>query len=84
MAAWLSTTGISHHDLLPHIPSIRLSAVNSSSLTGIVPQSLNSSSQLLPLPGDPRSCLAYVWLWQGLPDSHSIKVVTNQLFHSQP
>ena len=30
MAARLSSTGISHHSLLPHIPSIRLSAVNSS------------------------------------------------------
>ena len=29
MAAWLSSTGISHHNLLPHIPSICLSAVNS-------------------------------------------------------
>ena len=46
MAAWLSSTGISHHDLHPHIPSIHLSAVNSSPRTGIAPQSLNSSSQL--------------------------------------
>ena len=30
MAAWLSSTGISRHSLLPHIPSICLSAVNSS------------------------------------------------------
>ena len=29
MAAWLSSTGIFHHNLLPHIPSIYLSAVNS-------------------------------------------------------
>ena len=27
---------------------------------------INSSSQLLPLPGNPHSCLGYVWLWQGL------------------
>ena len=46
--AWLSSTGISHHDLLPHIPSIRLSPVNSSPRTGISPQSLNSSSRLCP------------------------------------
>ena len=46
MAAWLSSTCISHHDLHPHIPSIHLSAVNSSPHTGIAPQSLNSSSQL--------------------------------------
>ena len=71
MAAWLSSTGISH-DLLSHIPSIHLSAVNSSPRTGIAPQSLHSSSQSLPLPENPCSCLAYVWLWQGLSDSHSI------------
>ena len=50
MAAWLSSTGISHHDLLPHILSICLSAVNSSPCPGITPQSLNSSSQPLCLP----------------------------------
>ena len=72
MAAWLSSTGISHHNLLPHIPSIHLSAVNSSPLTGIAPQSLNSSFQLLPLPGDLHPYPGYVWLWQGLSDSHSI------------
>ena len=50
MAARLSSTGISHHNLLPHIPSIRLSTVNSSPHPGIAPKSLNSSSQLLCLP----------------------------------
>ena len=30
------------------------------------PESLNSSSQPLHLPRNPDSCLAYVWLWQGL------------------
>ena len=50
VAAWLSSTGVSHHNLLPHIPSIHLYAVNSSPCPGIVPQSLNSSSQPLPLP----------------------------------
>ena len=44
MAAWLSSTGISHHSLLPHIPSISLSTVNSSPYPGIAPWSLNSSS----------------------------------------
>ena len=68
MAPWLSSTGISHHNLLPHIPSIRLSTVNSSPRTRIAPQSLNSSSQLLRLPEDQRSCPVYVWLWQGLSD----------------
>ena len=38
LAAWLSSTGISHHSPLPHIPSIRLSTVNSSPCTGIAPQ----------------------------------------------
>ena len=45
MAAQLSSTGIFQHDILPHIPLIRLSAVNSSPCPGIAPQSLNSSSQ---------------------------------------
>ena len=84
MAAWLSSIGISHHDLLPHISLICLSTVNSSPHTGIAPQSLTSSSQLLPLPGDLSSCPAYVRLWQGLSDSHSIQTATDQLFHSQP
>ena len=47
MAAWLSSIGISHYSLLPHIPSIRLSTVNSSPCPGIAPQSLNSSTQPL-------------------------------------
>ena len=72
MAARLSSTGISHHDLLPHIPLICLSAVNSSPHLAIAPQSLNSNSQPLSLPGDVCPCLAYVWLQQGLSDSHSI------------
>ena len=62
MATWLSSTGISHHDLLPHIPSIHLFGVNSSPRPGIAPQSLNSSSQPLRLPGDQRSCPGYIWL----------------------
>ena len=37
MAAWISSTGISHQDLLPHIPSICLSAVNSSPRPAIAP-----------------------------------------------
>ena len=52
MAAWLSSTGISHHNLLPHISYIHLSAVNSSPCPRIAPQSLNSSTQPLLLPGD--------------------------------
>ena len=68
----------------PYIPSICLSTVNSSPHTGIASQSLNSSSHLLPLPGDPCSCQAYVWLLQALCDSPSIWAATDQLFHSQP
>ena len=56
MAARLSSAGISHHNLLPHILSICLSAVNNGPCPGIAPQSLNSSSQPLSLPGDPCSC----------------------------
>ena len=57
-AAWLSSTSISHHYLLPHIPSICLSVVNSS--PGIAPQSLNSNSQPLRLPEDLHPCPEYV------------------------
>ena len=62
VAAWLSSTCVSHHSLLPHIPLLCFSAVNSSPHAGIAPQSLNSSSQPLPLPEDPTFYLAYVWL----------------------
>jgi len=72
MAAQLSSTGISHNSLLPHIPSILLSTVNSSPRSGISPQSLNSSSQWLLLSGELHPCSGYVKLWQRLSDSHSI------------
>ena len=62
----LSSTGISHHSLLPHIPLICLSAVNSNPCPGIAPQSLNSTSQLLHFPGDLHPCPGYLWLQQGL------------------
>ena len=55
MAAWLSSTGISHHNLLLHGPSVHLFTVNS----GIAPQSLHSTPQMLHLLGDLHSCLAY-------------------------
>ena len=71
-AAWLSSTGTSHHHLLPDIPLICLSTVSSGPLPVIAPQFLNSSSQLLCLPGDPRPCRGYVWVQQGLSDSHSM------------
>ena len=65
MAAQLSSTGISHLDLLPHIPSVHLSTINRSPHPGIALQSPNSSSQPLHLPWDLRPCLAAaraVWL----------------------
>ena len=43
VTACLSSTGISHRDLLSHIPSIHFSAVSSSPRPGIAPQSVNSS-----------------------------------------
>ena len=74
MAAWLSSTGISHHSLLPHIPLIHLFTVNSSPRPRITPQSLISSSQLLRLSRDLHPCPAYAWLWQGLSDAHSFRL----------
>ena len=56
----------------PLDPSLHLSAVNSSPHPGIAPKSLNSSSQPLHLPGDLCPCPVYIWLQQGLSDSHSI------------
>ena len=72
LAAQLSSTGISHHSLLPHIPSIHLSVVNSSPHPWIIPHSLNSSSERLCLPGNLHPCLAYLWWQQELSGSHSI------------
>ena len=65
MAAWLSSTGISHHNLLPHIPSIHLHSQQ---------QPLPWDCSTLPKPQlpatapskGPLSLLGYVWLWQGL------------------
>ena len=51
MAAWLSSTGIFHHNLLPYLLSIHLSIVTSSLRPGIAPHSTSSSSQLLHLQG---------------------------------
>ena len=45
---------------------------------------LNSSTQLQHLLKDQHPCPGYVWLQQGLSDSHSIYAATDQLFHSQP
>ena len=67
-----SSTGSSHHNLLPHIPSIHLFTVNSSLRPGTSPQSPNSTSQPLHLPGDLHPRPGYGWLWQGQSDSHPI------------
>ena len=66
MTAWFSSTVISHCNLLPHVPSGCLPAVNSRHPPGIALQSLCSSSQLLHFLGDLHPCLGYVWLGQGL------------------
>ena len=84
-AARLSSTGISHHNLLPRISLICLSAVNSSLCPRIAPQSLNCSSQPLHLPGDLCFCPGYAWLWKDC----LILIVfrlpcMDQLFHSHP
>ena len=44
ITAQLSSTDISHHNFLPHLPLIHLSTVNSSPCSRNIPQSLNSSS----------------------------------------
>ena len=71
-AARLSSTGISHHNLLPHILSSCLSTVNSSPRPGVAPQPLNSSSQLLLLSEDLCPSPGCVRLRQGLSESHPI------------
>ena len=64
-AAQLSSKGISHHNLLPPLPSICFSAVNSNPRPGIASHYPYSSSQPLHLSEDPHLCPGYVWLWQG-------------------
>ena len=66
MTAWLSSKGIPHHDLLPHISSGHLPAVNSRPPPGIAFPSLCASSQLLHIPGDLGPCPGYIGLQQGL------------------
>ena len=56
MVAGLSSTGLSHHNLLPHLSWISLSTVNSSPHPRIAPHSPNSSSQPLHLPADACPC----------------------------
>jgi len=63
MAAQLSSTCISHHSLLPHIPSISVSTVKSSPRPGIVPQSLNFTSQPLLLLGNLHLCPGHVCMY---------------------
>ena len=66
MAAQLSSKGIWHHNLLPHIPSSHLPTVNNRPHPGIALQFLSSSSQMPCVPVDLRPCLGYVGLQQGL------------------
>ena len=66
MDAWLSSTGISHHSLLLHIPLIHLSAINNSLCPGIAAQFLNSSFQPLHLLGDLHPIPGHVRLQQWL------------------
>ena len=61
MAAWLSSTGISHHSLLPHMSWIPLSAVNSSPCPGIALQSLTPASSCCTFQG---TCIP-VWYTHG-------------------
>ena len=62
MAAWFSSTGISHHNLLSHIPLGHFLTVSSRPHPEIAPQFLHFSSQLLCLlmEGDLHHCLGYV------------------------
>ena len=43
-------------------------------------RTLNSSSQLLDLPGDLNPCPGCVWLQQGLSDSHSVRLPQSSCF----
>ena len=52
VAAWLSSTGISHQNVHPHVPLVHLLVINRSPCPEIALQSLHSSSQLLNLLGD--------------------------------
>ena len=73
------STGMSHHNLLPHVPSVHLYTVNSSPCPGIPPAPLHSSSQLLWLLGDLRPCPGHIWLQQGLSGLPQISCFTLSL-----
>ena len=66
LAALLSSKGIPHRNLLPHVPSSRFPKINSRPHPGITLQSLYSSSQPPRVPEDLHPCPGYVGLWQGL------------------
>ena len=66
MAAQLSSKGIRHHNLLPHIPSGHLPTVNDRPHSANALQFLSSSSQMPCVPGDLHPCLGYGGLQQGL------------------
>ena len=71
VAVQLSSTGISHNNLLPHIPSIHLPIVNSSLRPVIAPQSLNSSCRLL---HRGSTSLSRVCMAAARTDSHSFRL----------
>ena len=71
VAAWFSSTGISHRGLFPRVPWGHLPAINNRSCPGFALQFLCSASQLLCFPGDLCACLGYVWLCQWLSYSTS-------------
>ena len=66
MAAQLSSKGVRHHNLLPHIPSGHLPTVNDRPHSANALQFLSSSSQMPCVPGDLHPCLGYGGLQQGL------------------
>ena len=71
MVAGLSSIDGSHYNLLSQIPTICLSIVKSSPRPGIAPQSLNSSSQSLCLPGH----LWPVWSMYGCLNDYLILIL---------
>ena len=94
VTTWFSFKGISHQDLLLHVPFGHLPTANSRPCPGIALRSLSSSSWLACIPGDLHPCLGHVGLWQALslcfvfPSTHlrSTAVLSNSLkcFSSVP
>ena len=66
MADQLSSKGISHCALFPHVPLGHPPSVNNRLHPGLVLQCLWSSSLPLHIPGDLYPCPGFIGLWQGL------------------